>query len=147
MIETPARITRLDNGTAWVASDAPPSCGACGGKGCGSSLFARVWHPSEPEYRVDNPIGAGIGEQVVVGVPDGALLRATLASYVAPVLLLLLGAMLGNSLSGEPGAVIGGLCGLGLAAGWLRLRRADHALPVILRRDDGTGHQCKSRHG
>ena len=134
MIEIPARITRIEGDSAWVVTAAPASCGACGGKGCGSSLFARVLHPDEPEYRVDNRIGAETGESVVVGLPEGALLGAALASYVAPLLLLLAGAALGQQLSGEPGAVAGGLCGLGLAARYLKRRCTPVANPVVLRR-------------
>lgn len=146
MIETPARITRIEGDGAWVSGEAPASCGACAGKGCGSSIFGRFWHPDEPEFRVDNPIGAAIGEAVVVGLPDGALLRATLASYVAPLALLLICAGAGNYLFGEPGSISGGLFGLLLAAVWLKLHRAPRATPVILRRDENAGeHACKSR--
>jgi sigma-E factor negative regulatory protein RseC len=148
LTETPALVTRVEDGTAWVASKAPSSCGACGGKGCGSSLFSRFWHPDEPEYRVDNPIGAGVGDAVVVGVPDGALLRAALASYGMPLLLLLGGAGLGNFLFGEPGAIGGGLCGLGLAGVWLKLHRGPDSTPVILRRDADSGLRvCGTRTG
>jgi sigma-E factor negative regulatory protein RseC len=142
MIETPARITRLEGGSAWVTSAAPSSCGACGGKGCGSSLFARVLHPDEPEYRVDNPIGAQVGDDVVVGLPDGALLNAAIAGYLVPLLLLLVGAVVGQQFFGELGAVGGGLCGLGLAALHLTRRRAPVANPVVLRRGQTA---CASR--
>lgn len=131
--ETPARVTRQEGGDAWVVSEAPTSCGACGGKGCGSSVFARLWHPEEPEYRVANPIDAAPGEAVVVGLPEGALLRAALLAYGAPLALVLLGAMAGQFLYGEPGAMAGGLCGLLLAALVLRRNRSD-TVPVILRR-------------
>jgi sigma-E factor negative regulatory protein RseC len=134
MIETPARITRLDGANAWVVSAAPSSCGACGGKGCGSSLFARVLHPDEPEYRVDNPIGAQVGESVVVGLPDGALLRAAVSGYLVPLLLLLAGAALGQQFAGELGAIAGGLVGLLLAAILLRRHRGQASSPAILRR-------------
>lgn len=136
MIETPARITRLEDDSAWVVSAAPSSCGACGGKGCGSSLFARVLHADEPEYRVDNPIGAAVGEAVVVGLPDGALLGAAVSGYLVPLLLLLLGAGIGQHFAGELGAVTGGLAGLGLAALYLKRRRAPVSYPVVLRRGD-----------
>lgn len=134
MIETPARITRLDGDHAWVVAAAPSSCGACGGKGCGSSLFARVLHPDEPEYRVENPIGAAAGEAVVVGLPDGALLGAAVSGYLRPLLLLLVGAVAGQVVAGELGAVAGGLCGLGLAALFLKRRRAPPVNPRVLRR-------------
>jgi sigma-E factor negative regulatory protein RseC len=134
MIETPARITRLDGDGAWVVSAAPSSCGACAGKGCGSSVFARVLHPDEPEYRVDNPIGAQVGEAVVVGLPDGALLGAAVSGYLVPLLLLLVGAALGQHLAGELGAVAGGLVGLLLAAIRLRRHPGQTSNPAILRR-------------
>jgi len=146
LIETPALITRLEGDTAWVTSKAPSSCGVCGGKGCGSSLFARIWHPEEPEYRVDNPIGASPGEMVVVGLPDGVLFSAVLASYGMPLVLLLMGAGLGNYLFGEPGSIWGGLFGLGLATVWLRMRRGTNTVPVILRRNEDSGmHACRAR--
>lgn len=144
MIETPAQVTRVEGRDAWVASRAPSSCGACGGKGCGASVFGRFWHPDEPEYRVGNPIGARAGDTVVVGLPDGALLRAALASYALPLLLLLAGAGLGKLLLGELGAVGGGLLGLASAALWLKRYRGAGVVPVILRHDDGLG-SCAAR--
>jgi len=142
VIETPARVRRNDGPTAWVVSEAPSSCGACGGKGCGSSIFARFWHPDRAEFAVANPIDAKPGEAVIVGMPDGVLLRAAAASYMAPVLFLLGGALGGNLLFGELGAILGGLFGLVFAAGWLRLRRAPGPGPVILRRGVSSG--CES---
>ncbi len=148
MTETPALVTRIEGDIAWVTSKAPSSCGACAGKGCGSSLFSRVWHPNEPEYRVDNPIGAEAGETVVVGLPDGALLRAALTSYGMPLLFLLGGAGLGKFLFGEPGSIWGGLSGLGIAALWLKWHRGPDRFPVILRRDEGSGMRaCGTRTG
>ena len=142
MIETPARITRVEGDSAWVVSAAPASCGACAGRGCGSSVFARVLHPDEPEYRVDNAIGAQVGEAVVVGLPDGALLGAAVSGYLVPLLLLLAGAALGQQFAGELGAVAGGLCGLGLAALYLKRRRTPVAHPAVLRRGESA---CASR--
>lgn len=69
---------------------------------------------------------------VVVGIEEGALLRAAVSGYLVPLLSLLLGAMLGG-LVGEIQAVAGGVAGLAAAAIWLRHRRALPA-PTILRR-------------
>jgi sigma-E factor negative regulatory protein RseC len=132
MIETPARVVRVEGATAWVRVESPASCGACGGKGCGSSLYARLLHPREPEYPVANPIAAEAGEAVVVGIEDGAVLRGVAKAYGLPLLLLLAGALLGARW-GELAAVLGGLVGLLLAAGWLA-RQREEAMPAILRR-------------
>jgi sigma-E factor negative regulatory protein RseC len=134
MIENPARVMRVSSDVAWVRSESPTSCGACGGKGCGNSLYARMLHPREPEYPVLNPIGAEVGEAVVVGIEDGAVFRAALSGYIVPLLLLLAGAVLG-SVWGELQSVSGGLAGLLIAAFWLKRRRTD-SVPVILRRGE-----------
>ncbi len=132
MVETPARVVRLQGDAAWVRVETPESCGACSGKGCGASLYARILHPREPEYRVANPISAQPGERVVIGIEDGAVLRAVACAYLIPLALLTLGAIVGSAF-GEGTAVAGGL--LGLVLGLLRMRRrAVTASPVILRR-------------
>jgi sigma-E factor negative regulatory protein RseC len=141
MIETPARVVRVDGGTAWVCAESPSACGACGGKGCGASLYTKLLHPREPEYAVANSIDARPGEPVVVGIEDGALFKAALAAYIVPLALLLLGALLGSR-QGDLAAVLGALAGLVLAVVWLRRRRAGGG-PVILRR--GTV-ACGTRH-
>lgn len=142
MIESPARIRRIEGNTTWVVSEAPSSCRACAGKGCGSSVFARFWHADEAEYPVANPIGADVGEAVIIGLPDGALLHAALASYGIALLMLLGCAMLGKFTAGEPGAIFGGLSGLALAAVWIRLRPNPNHSPVVLRR--GTKSSCQT---
>jgi len=139
MVETPARVVRLQGDTAWVRVEAPDSCGACGGRGCGSSLYARMLYPREPEYMVDNPICAKPGEYVVIGIEDGVVLRAVVSAYVLPLLLLTLGAVVG-AFFGEGAAVIGGV--LGLMLGLMRIKRQPAiGSPVILRRSaQGCGH-------
>jgi sigma-E factor negative regulatory protein RseC len=142
VIESAARVVRTEAGQAWVISEAPQSCGACGGKGCGSSLYARLLHPRDPEFQVANPINAEAGEAVVIGVPDGALLQAVLASYLVPLLLILAGAALGQHFGGEPISALGALTGLAISALWLKAQRPSRHAPSILRR--GTGGGCRS---
>ncbi len=132
MLENAARVVRIEGDLAWVRTESPSSCGACGGKGCGSSAFVRLLHPREPEYAVLNPISAEAGEAVVVGIEEGALLSAAVAGYLVPLLALLSGALLGG-VWGDLQAVLGGVAGLVLAAVWLKRRKALPS-PVILRR-------------
>jgi sigma-E factor negative regulatory protein RseC len=132
MIETSARVVRVEGGSAWVCAEPPSSCGACGGKGCGASLYARLLHPHEPEYAVDNPIQARPGEAVVVGIEDGDLFKAALTAYLLPLALLVAGALLGMRW-GEAYAIAGAMAGLLLSVVWLRRRNTGRS-PVILRR-------------
>lgn len=139
MIETSARVTRVVGETAWVRVESPSSCGACGGKGCGSSIFARLWHPREPEYPLTNHIAAQVGEPVVLGIEDGALLRAAIAGYLLPLALLLAGAIAGARW-GDGGAVAGAVLGLVLAAVWRWRRRAPVPAAILLRRGASACH-------
>ncbi|MDD5364087.1 MAG: SoxR reducing system RseC family protein [Gallionellaceae bacterium] len=132
MLENSARVVRVEGDLAWVLTESPSSCGACGGKGCGSSTFVRMLHPREPEYAVLNPISAQAGETVVVGIEEGALLQAAISGYLVPLMLLLLGALLGG-IWGELQAVAGSVAGLMIAALWLKRRRSLPS-PVILRK-------------
>jgi sigma-E factor negative regulatory protein RseC len=131
MTETTARVRRVEGDTAWVVGEAPSSCGACAGKGCGSSVFARLLHAGEPEYPVHNGIAARPGDAVVVAIEDGALLGAATRAYIVPLAVLLAGALAGSSL-GEAAAVLGGALGLMAAMLWLRRARGS-ARPVIVR--------------
>ncbi len=134
MIEISAEVVRIEGETAWVATRAPASCGACGGKGCGSSVLTRLWHREEPDYPVLNTLRARVGDAVVVGVPDGVLLRASLAAYSVPLAGVVAGALAGAGF-GDAGAVVGAVTGFSAAALWLRRRRTG-VRPAILRLGD-----------
>lgn len=142
MNETPARVVRIDGELAWVQTESPASCGACGGRGCGStSVFGQLFNPRPSAYPVLNAIDAQVGDAVVIGVAEGEILRSVFRSYVLPLLLLLGGAVLGMELGGELWAMLG--AGLGLVLGGYLLRGARGGQPVILRR--GTeGFSCKN---
>lgn len=99
-------------------------------------MFVRLLHPREPEYPVLNPIAAQAGEAVVVGIEEGALMTAVITGYVVPLVLLLLGALIGGPW-GDFQSVAGGAAGLAIAVLWLKRRRAVPS-PVILRRGAGS---------
>lgn len=143
MTEISARVQRVQGDSVWVQIEAPSSCGACAGRGCGSSVYARIWHQTPPSYRLQNRIDAQAGDAVVIGLPAGALWRATLWGYALPLLLALVGA---GALThwGDAAALAGALTGLALGA-WAmhRVGRRDAAQSPLLLRFGGL--QCKGR--
>lgn len=134
MTEISAQVVRIEGDSAWVQVVAPASCGACAGRGCGSSVYARVWHQTPPSYRVRNEIAAQVGDAVVLGLPAGALWQATLWAYALPLLLALLGAGL-LMRWGDLAALGGALLGLVLGALVIRLKggKGQALSPVMLR--------------
>lgn len=120
MTESEATVVRVDGDQLWLGVD--NGCSGCDKiSSCGAGE-GRV-------QRVRNTIGARIGDRVVVTVPDGAVLRAALYSYLVPLLLALVGAAAGTSLGGDRGAVGGTL--VGLAGGWLALRLVERREPLV----------------
>jgi hypothetical protein len=70
---------------------------------------------------VDDHLGLSVGEMVVIGVPEGVLIRAAVAAYLFPPAALVLAAGSAGSLgAGDLGSAVAGL--LGLALGLLATR-------------------------
>lgn len=113
MTESDAVVVRVDGEFAWVAVQT--NCSSCSSAGCGLGSGR-----SRANQLVRNDIGARVGDQVTLTVPEGAVLRAVLFCYLVPVALALAGGASGMAIAGEGGSIIGAM--LGLAAGWASLR-------------------------
>ena len=93
-------------------------CGLCGKtQGCGISLLGQFAGHQNTTFSAANIIGAKVGEIVIVGVEDKALLTSALFLYGFPLLGLMLGAMLGSQLASTPRqtdlfAALGAIAGL-----------------------------------
>lgn len=143
MSETLARVVRVEGDSAWVEVEAPSSCGACGGRGCGSSsVFGQLFRVRPASYPVNNPIDAQVGDSVIVAVADGELLRAALRGYGIPLFSVLVGAVLGSALAGNAGSIAGAL--LGLVSGALSMRRVAAVRPSIVRHGSAEDFSCSS---
>lgn len=147
MIETQAKVVRTDGDVAYVEARNSSGCGSCGSsKECGTALLSQIFGGSKREFRVLNAVGARTGENVVIGLEDGALLKGSMAMYLLPLALLFIGAISGVSLAPDAGlqdlySMFGG--GAGLVAGFtwvklyaLRLGANRHFQPVILRKSN-----------
>lgn len=142
MLETRAKIVQVNGPYALVQANLTNACEQCNGKGCGSGKLSQLFCSKPRQFQVDNPIDAGVGDEVVISVAEGSILRGIGLVYLLPLLLLVMGAMLGSAWAGQPGqrdgyAAAGAL--LGLAAGfviakWISLRQTrSHFQPYIAR--------------
>jgi sigma-E factor negative regulatory protein RseC len=123
------------------------SCSACAAeKACGTATLAKVLGNRRSVVRVLSQIPLDIGDRVVIGIQEQALVRGSLAVYAVPILLLLAGALLGELgaqqylwENAEIASVILGLAGLMGGLFWLggftrRIRQDRSYQPVVLRR-------------
>lgn len=150
MIEESAVVVARDGKFAEVQALRRSACGHCGARSaCGTSLLDRFLGRRPLQMRVVNAVQASVGEQVVIGVPEAALLRAATSAYLVPLAALIFGAILGQELSNasgywssEPASLVGGLVGFAAALFWLkrdsaRLGADPRYRAVLLRRDNG----------
>ena len=117
MLETRAVIVQVEGQYAFVRASRASDCEQCNGKGCGAGKLSQLFCGKPRQFQVDNPINAGVGEEVVISVAEGAILRGIGMVYLLPLFLMVAGAMLGSAWAGQSGqydgyAVSGALSGL-----------------------------------
>ncbi len=147
MIEESALVVECQDEYAWVETQRKSTCSSCSAsKGCGTGALSKVLGNKTARMRVLNRIGARVGEEVIVGVSEGALVQGSLAVYIVPLLGLFLFALLGQALasqlefeSTESLSIVFGLIGLALGAFWVRrfsvkISQDPRYQPVIVRR-------------
>lgn len=141
MIETPATVVAVKPGLAWVETVRQSACGSCGSTGsCGTSVVAKLFGAPRSRLRIDDAQGLRVGEQVVIGIPDGTLVRASFVAYLIPLLFLIAGSGVATHLgAGEGGVALTGLAGLGIGF-WVSGRLTggpsarERYRPVLVRR-------------
>ena len=125
-VEGIARVVGIEGGLAWLEPEQTTSCGHCASSAsCGTgqreaagigTVASRL---AARRFALDNLEGAAalqVGERVVIGVGEGALLGAALTAYGLPLLTALIGGSLGQGIYGEDAAAMLGMVG-GLAFG------------------------------
>jgi sigma-E factor negative regulatory protein RseC len=147
VIEESGRVIATEGDTAWVETSRRSSCGSCEAKGCGTGTLSQILGRKTQQLRVNNPIGAEPGDQVVLGIEESALIKGSLAVYLVPLLALLGGGLFGElmtpqlGLSGEGATILSALIALGLSLLWLRrfnrhVANDEQFNAVLLRRDN-----------
>jgi len=147
MLEETAQVARIDGDDIWVETQRRSTCGSCAAeKSCGTATLAKVLGKRRTLVRVLSDQPLSVGDQVVIGIQEQALVRGSLAVYAVPVLLLLLGGFVGELGAqgflwdnAELASVILGVAGFAAGLFWLRyfsrrIEYDDKYQPVVLRK-------------
>jgi sigma-E factor negative regulatory protein RseC len=130
VIEEQAEVTEVDGDTAWVACRAQQECARCAaGNGCGGGVLGRWLGDRLHRVRVTHDGSIRVGQCVVIGVDERVVLHAAAVVYGVPLLALVGGALVGETVSGSDAGAIAGLI-VGLAAGFLWVRSFSRKIPV-----------------
>ncbi len=88
-------VTKTNSHTAWVKTTKTSACESCAAK----SSCTVLGGGKEMEVEAINNAGAKVGEKVVISFESAPLLKATFMLYVLPILFLLVGAFIGDTLA------------------------------------------------
>ncbi|MDO8263709.1 MAG: SoxR reducing system RseC family protein [Gallionella sp.] len=149
MLEGIAQVVEIDGKWAWLVPEQTTSCGscasasACGAKGIGTTASRLELR----RFQLVNDADLRVGERVVVGIRENALLKASITAYVIPLATLLIAGALAQWAAGRDGVTMAAMfAGLALGLWFARmgagrlLVRGDLA-PRFLRRASA-GETC-----
>ena len=141
MIEEPGRVVALEEGAVWVQTVRKSTCSSCSANaGCGQGLLDKLAISSQRgNVRALTDLQLAVDDEVVIGVREELLLGSAVQVYLLPLLALLGGGFVAQSLRlSEPLSIFLGLSALlvaGLLVRWRSLRVADdpRLQPVVMR--------------
>jgi sigma-E factor negative regulatory protein RseC len=144
MIEENAVILSLMNDAAnplaTLEIERKTACGICGQtRGCGNSIWGKLFAHHSTAFKAQNLINAKVGDSVIVGINEQALLKSALFLYILPLVTMFLGAILSMQLvNNNAYAMFGAATGLVLGLLWVKGHSMSTSYfklqqPVILR--------------
>jgi len=99
MITENGIVTQANPSSAWIKTTRSSACEACASReSCGTEN-----NREEMIVIVKNTLNVGKGDPVVIGIKTSPMLFLTFLLYVFPIILLLIGALIGNSLASSLG--------------------------------------------
>jgi len=133
-------ITKIDSNIAWITTTKTSACESCAAKGSCTALGGG----KEMEVEAINNVGAKVGQRVVINFETSPLLKATFLLYMFPVLCMLVGALIGDSmasflnLDGSILSVIAGFLFFGLSILFVKskgnkMAQKDEYRPKVIR--------------
>lgn len=130
-VEGIARVVVVDGATVWLEPEQTSSCGSCASaSSCGASaggIGTVANRIAARRFALDNVGDLHVGQRVVVGVAERALIRAALTAYGLPLATALTAGGIAESVFGSDLATMAAMAG-GLLVGLLLARLVAHRL-------------------
>lgn len=93
MIEETARVVEVHDGQLVLETVRKTACGGCSSKSeCGVSALSGLFRDKTIRLEMRNDINARTGDEVIVGIEEGAFMHMTFLTYLLPLVLALGGA-------------------------------------------------------
>ncbi|HED36411.1 MAG TPA: hypothetical protein ENJ08_19615 [Gammaproteobacteria bacterium] len=117
MIEESARVLEVRQQQVLLQTQRKSACQSCSVKsGCGTSVLAKVVGKRSSQFVVENSLDVRVGEQVVIGIDENALVQGSLLVYLMPLVIMMLTGLLAEYIfASELITIISTFAGLVLA--------------------------------
>lgn len=125
MIKELGEVIRLENDFVWVQTIRQSTCGACQARhGCGQKLLSSISSQSaDIRARLNPEVNIGLlseGDQVEIGISEGAVVLSSMITYGLPIIALVAGAVAAAPLGSDLFMALSGFASLILAASCVR---------------------------
>ncbi len=124
MVEEQGTIIKIEEDYAVVRTQRRSACGNCGTAktGCATAVIGEVIGQKDSDITVVNSLNAKVGDTVIIGLEEQALLKGSFLLYIVPLIFLFVSAICVEVLATNWGftqhdglTALGGI--LGLVAG------------------------------
>jgi sigma-E factor negative regulatory protein RseC len=128
MVEQQALVVAVEQQHARVEIVRQKPCGICGQtRGCGVSIWGKLFGHQTGSFPIQNSLQAKVGDYVLIGVEDGAVMSSATHAYGIPLILMLIGAALATmfmhvSQNIDINTLLGALLGFAIGYAWLQIR-------------------------
>ena len=90
MIEEQAVVVKTEGKYAWLETQRQTSCAHCSVKeGCGTQVLGKFLGNKVATIRCDNSLNVSVGEIVMIGIEESALVKGSLLLYLIPLLSMI----------------------------------------------------------
>jgi sigma-E factor negative regulatory protein RseC len=118
------------------------ACSLCGQtSGCGNAFWGKLFAHKASSFKAQNSINAQVGQSVIVGIDEAAVMRSALILYLVPLATMLVSALLATQIvATDISAMVGAAIGLVAGYFWVKTHIAGRVYyqnhqPKILRLD------------
>ncbi|OOF26190.1 transcriptional regulator [Salinivibrio proteolyticus] len=102
MIKALAEVTGYQNGWLALACQQQTSCGSCQSQSqCGTGIVSKALPGKVNHVKVRAPKALPVGTLVEIGLAEATLVRSALIVYLVPLVMLMVGALLGQFVFAE----------------------------------------------
>lgn len=132
MIEERAVVSRVEDGQVWVRPFGVESCARCReGRGCGGGVIGRLVSRRRPDVPVQlRQAVPQVGDVVIVGVEERAVMQAALAVYALPILTLLAAGGFAHQVLQAHELLVAAFGALGLIGGFVLTHRVGQSMAL-----------------